>query len=71
MGEVINSKVNIDIINGCITVPLVLRDYIEDFGGTENDNIDLIFSYLEHDEELDYETVIKGVKNGIYFFRYE
>ena len=49
MGEVINSKVNIDIINGCITVPLVLRDYIEDFGGTENDNIDLIFSYLEHE----------------------
>jgi hypothetical protein len=47
VGEVINSTVNFDLVQGGITVPRVMQSYREDFGGSDKKILQFIYTYLE------------------------
>lgn len=58
--EAINCKVNIDLVQGGFTLPLVMQSYRSDFGGTDKALLTFVYSYLKDEhEEVDLHCALK------------
>lgn len=60
VSEIINAKVNVDTIQGEMTLPKVLNVYRTDFGNTDENILRFVFKYYQQGE-IDEETAVKDV----------
>ena len=75
VAEILNAKVNIDTIQGEITIPKVLNTYKNDFcNGSDEGILRFVFKYFncQQQAEMDEETVIRDVcQKKTMIIRYE
>ena len=58
--EILNAKVNIDSMQGEITLPKLMHVYKDDFGGNDEAILRFVFRYYQG-ADVDEETIIKEV----------
>lgn len=60
VSEIINAKVNVDTIQGEMTLPKVLNVYKSDFGGNDEAILRFVFKYYQQGE-IEEETAIRDI----------
>ena len=60
VSEIINAKVNVDTIQGEMTLPKVLNTYRADFGGNDENILKFVFKYYQQGE-IEEETAIRDI----------
>jgi len=50
VGEIINAKVEINVVHGEFAVPKLMQTYKDDFGGTDMNLIEFLYKYLDNPE---------------------
>ena len=60
VSEIINAKVNVDAIQGEITLPKVLNVYRADFEGSDEAVLKFVFKYYQQGE-IDEDTALKEI----------
>lgn len=50
VGEIINAKVTTNLVHGEFAIPKLMDTYREDFGGTDESQLEFIYKYLDNPE---------------------
>ena len=50
VGEIINAKVITNLVHGELAIPKLMDTYREDFGGTDESQLEFIYKYLDNPE---------------------
>jgi len=50
VGEIINAKVTISHVHGEFAIPKLMDSYRDDFGGTDESQLEFIYKYLDNPE---------------------
>lgn len=60
VSEILNAKVNVDTMQGEITLPKLMQTYREDFGGSDESVLRFVFKYFQS-EDIDEETAVRDI----------